>query len=57
MNSYFMFAPCIISFTTSGLRSVEVSPKLVTSLLATFLNIRRIIFPDLVLGNPETICT
>ena len=55
MNSYFMFAPCIISFTTSGLRSVDVSPKLVTSLLATFLNIRRIIFPDLVLGNPETI--
>ena len=47
-----MLAPFIISSTTSGFRSVEVSPKFEKSLLATFLKIRLIIFPDLVLGSP-----
>ena len=44
----------IMSSTTVGSNNVEVSPKLDVSPSATFLRILRIIFPDLVLGNPLT---
>ena len=56
-NTYWVFAPLMISSTTSGFSKVDVSPKLEKSLLATFLKIRLIIFPERVLGKPETICT
>lgn len=44
----------LISSTISGFNKVEVSPKLLKSPSAIFLRIRRIIFPDLVFGNPDT---
>ena len=40
--------------TTSGFKSVDVSPKLDALLEAIFRNIRLIILPDLVLGSPDT---
>ena len=38
-----------------GSKRVEVSPKFESSPSAIFLKIRRIIFPERVLGNPFTI--
>ena len=49
---YFEFS--MMSSTTEGSNNVVVSPKLEVSPSATFLKILRIIFPDLVLGNPLT---
>ena len=37
---------------TFGSAKVDVSPSSSTSFAAIFLKIRRIIFPDLVLGRP-----
>src|SRR5215210_1261596 len=47
---------CTISSTTAGSRSVVVSPMFSDSPSAIFLSIRRMIFPLLVLGKPETNC-
>ena len=52
-NNYYK-ALSIISSTTEGSNRVEVSPKLVLSPSAIFRRILRMIFPDLVLGRPET---
>lgn len=46
--------PCLISSTISGFKSVVVSPKLEKSPSAIFRKMRRIIFPERVLGNPFT---
>ena len=45
----------MISSTISGFKSVDMSPKLERSRLATFLKILRMILPERVLGKPETI--
>jgi hypothetical protein len=46
--------PFTISSTTAGSNSVEVSPKLFNSPSATLRSMRRIIFPERVLGSPDT---
>ena len=47
--------PPINSSTISGLKSVEVSPKVSNSLCAIFRKMRRIILPERVFGSAETI--
>lgn len=42
--------------TTEGSASVDTSPRLSCWSAAIFLRIRRMIFPDRVLGRPGTIC-
>ena len=48
-------APSITDLTTLGSSKVEMSPKLVVSPDAILRKIRRMIFPERVLGNPRTI--
>ncbi|MEY3646981.1 MAG: hypothetical protein RL127_1689 [Bacteroidota bacterium] len=58
LTSYFLplpyCAPAIIESTTLGSNRVDVSPKLPNSPSATLRKIRRIIFPERVLGKPVT---
>ena len=55
--TYFWFCAwsSTIFSTTEGSANVVISPKSFLSPTATFRNIRLIILPDLVLGNPGTI--
>ena len=52
---YLIYFQLILS-TTLGSANVETSPSCSCSLAAIFLSILRIIFPDLVLGNPGVKC-
>src|SRR5690606_392396 len=47
-------APALICSTTDGSRSVDTSPRFEVSPSAILRRIRRMIFPERVLGNPAT---
>ena len=49
---YLSFRESMRSLITAGSASVEVSPRFEKSFAAIFLRIRRIIFPERVLGSP-----
>jgi len=50
-----IYRPLIIDSTTEESAKVDISPKLSKSFAAILRKMRRIIFPDRVFGNPETI--
>src|SRR3546814_9866369 len=51
---YELIAPRLISSTIGGSSKALVSPRLEVSPSATFRSMRRMIFPERVLGNPRT---
>jgi len=51
-KGYYDNRPANRSATTFGSARVDVSPRLESSFSAIFLRMRRMIFPDRVLGSP-----
>ncbi len=54
-RKFYLTAPALISSTTEGSSSVEVSPRASVSPSATLRKILRMILPERVLGSPDTI--